>query len=104
PRSRGCLSRSADLDAGVSSPASRTAVHKKKQVRACGRIVMLDRTLLAALVSATALMWAAGSSASAADAKYPSWKGQWTPAHAPLVASRSVPFDSTRPEGPAQQA
>ncbi|HLQ90570.1 MAG TPA: hypothetical protein VK148_11090 [Xanthobacteraceae bacterium] len=44
-----------------------------------------------------------GSIAVAADLKYPSWKGQWTPVTAP-ASGHSAAFDPAKPEGRAQHA
>ena len=65
---------------------------------------MLDRdsTRAVAVALAAALTMTAGGVAAADDAKYPSWKGQWVPVHAPGAAAQS--FDPTKPGGPGQQA
>jgi hypothetical protein len=55
-----------------------------------------------AVALAAALTVTAGGTVSAADAKYPSWKGQWLPVIAPGVADQSL--DPTKPAGPGQQA
>jgi len=65
---------------------------------------MLDRdsTRAVAVALAAALTMTAGGVAAADDAKYPIWKGQWVPVHAPAAAAQS--FDPTKPVGPGQQA
>jgi hypothetical protein len=65
---------------------------------------MPDRSPISAvaLALAAALTMTAGGAAAAADAKYPSWKGQWLPVVGPGVADRSL--DPTKPPGPGQQA
>src|SRR4051812_24144959 len=70
-----------------------------------GRIIMLDRGFFraSAIVLASSWVMASVNFAAAADAKYPSWKGQWVPVTA-QGAGRSTAFDPTKPEGPAQQA
>jgi hypothetical protein len=65
---------------------------------------MLDRGSICALVLAAGLM-AAGSYARAADeAKYPSWKGQWTAIVTPGLDGRQFKFDPTKSRGLGQQA
>jgi len=54
--------------------------------------------LAAALTASTA------STAVAADAKYPNWKGQWIPVTIGAAAGPSSAFDPARPEGLGQQA
>jgi hypothetical protein len=66
-----------------------------------GRLNMLERSGTAALVLAVALAIAAGS-ATAADAKYPNWKGQWLRVDPP--SGPRVAFDPSKPPGPGQQA
>jgi hypothetical protein len=61
------------------------------------------RAAVAALAIATWMM-TTGGGALAADAKYPNWKGQWTPVIAPSMAGGRLSFDPTKPEGPGQQA
>jgi hypothetical protein len=61
------------------------------------------RTAILALVGALAIATsttALTGDAAAADAKYPSWKGQWVPVAPQGVAS----FDPGKPAGPGQQA
>src|SRR5258705_1387998 len=65
------------------------------------RIAQGTALMLAAVVTLTICDLAVGRIAGAADAKYPSWKGQWIPVTA---AGNSAAFDSARPEGQAQQA
>jgi len=65
------------------------------------------RAAVVALVAALAIatwMTTTGGGALAADAKYPNWKGQWTPVIAPSMAGGHLSFDPTKPEGPGQQA
>jgi hypothetical protein len=64
---------------------------------------MLDRNTLA-IALAVALTMSLSSVAAAADAKYPSWKGQWIPTAPPGAAIPRTTFDPTKPEGPGQQA
>jgi len=45
-----------------------------------------------------------GGVAAAADAKYPSWKGQWLPVDASGARGQGISFDPAKPAGPAQQA
>src|SRR5262249_24185721 len=64
------------------------------------------RTAILALVGALAIatsMTLAGGAA-AADAKYPSWKGQWIPVAPPQVADKRMSFDPGKPPGVGQQA
>jgi hypothetical protein len=67
---------------------------------------MLDRgssrAVAAALVAVLTLM--IGGGATAADAKYPSWKGQWVPVSTPGPGGQRAAFDPTKPEGPGQAA
>src|SRR5262245_45814023 len=66
---------------------------------------MLDRSSFrtTAVALSTALLMTAGIPAVAADAKHPSWKGQWIPVTAP-GPGKSAAFDPARAEGPAQHA
>jgi len=57
--------------------------------------------LAAVLAIATSTM---AGSAAAADAKYPNWKGQWTPVIPPNVADKRTSFDPSKPAGVGQQA
>ena len=68
---------------------------------------MLDRSPASAvaIALAAALTIALGSIATAADANYPNWKGQWIPVNtAGMVAGQRATFDPSKPEGAAQQA
>jgi len=56
-----------------------------------------------ALALLTALLISAGNFAIAADAKYPSWKGQWVPVTV-QGPGKSAAFDPAKPEGLSQQA
>jgi hypothetical protein len=55
-------------------------------------------------VSLAVALMAAGGGAAAADAKYPSWKGQWIPISAAGPARANETFDPTRPTGTGQDA
>jgi hypothetical protein len=61
-----------------------------------------DATRTVAVALAAAVTMTIGGVAAADDAKYPNWKGQWIPVHAPGAAAQS--FDPTKPGGPGQQA
>ena len=63
---------------------------------------MVSRSSIGAFALIAALTMMAGAAALAADAKYPSWKGQWVPVISPAAATQS--FDPTKPPGPGQQA
>lgn len=60
-----------------------------------------SRSMLGGALAAVVTL-AAGGAAAAADAKYPSWKGQWTPVSAP--GTHDAGFDPSRPPGAGQQA
>jgi len=64
--------------------------------------MMSHRGSIGAFALLAALTMIAGSAAAAENAKYPNWKGQWTPIIAPGAAAQS--FDPTKPAGPGQQA
>jgi hypothetical protein len=61
-----------------------------------------DATRTVAVALAAAVTMTIGGVAAADDAKYPNWRGQWVPVHAPGAAAQS--FDPTKPGGPGQQA
>ncbi len=67
---------------------------------------MLERNAIGAVAVAlaTALTMTVGGVAAAADAKYPSWKGQWLPVDASGARGQGISFDPAKPAGPAQQA
>jgi len=67
---------------------------------------MLERNAIGAVAVAlaTALTMTVGGVAAAADAKYPSWKGQWLPVDASGARGHGISFDPAKPAGPAQQA
>ena len=58
----------------------------------------------AAVALAVALTMTVGSIAAAADAKYPSWKGQWIPVYASAAGDQRATFDPAKPAGPGQLA
>src|SRR5258708_34235645 len=66
------------------------------------RIFMVYRSSTGLPALAAALTLTLGGVAAAADAKYPSWKGQWIPVIAPGAGGQS--FDPTKPGGAGQQA
>jgi hypothetical protein len=68
-----------------------------------GRIIMLDRSSLAAAMALAAVSAMSVAVAAADEAKYPSWKGQWARVIVPGVGGQGA-FDQTRPWGPGQQA
>src|ERR1700716_1188979 len=68
-----------------------------------GRIIMLDRSSLAAAMALAAVSAMSVAVAAADDARYPSWKGQWSRVIVPGVGGQGA-FDQTRPWGPGQQA
>jgi hypothetical protein len=61
---------------------------------------MSERSFLGAAAVAVAACTMTIQIAAAADAKYPSWKGQWSPVQAPGAAS----FDPSKQPGRGQQA
>jgi len=66
-------------------------------------MTMVDRQAIGAVaVALAAALTTAGGTAVAADARYPSWKGQWLQV-AP-AGSHGVPFDPSKPAGIGQQA
>jgi hypothetical protein len=65
---------------------------------------MVNQALRYALgATVAAAMTAACGAAAAADAKYPSWKGQWIPVSA-AGSAHNAAFDPSKPSGAAQQA
>jgi hypothetical protein len=75
----------------------------KQIIRNAGRTTMLERSSSAAVaVAALAALLAIGGAA-ADDAKYPSWKGQWSRLLVPGVGGQGA-FDQTRLWGRGQQA
>jgi hypothetical protein len=60
-----------------------------------------SRSSIGAFVLAAALTATVG--ASAAEMKYPNWKGRWDPIN-PRLGGQGVKFDPTKAFGPAQQA
>jgi hypothetical protein len=65
---------------------------------------MLHRSSALSLAVAVALMTTAAGIASGAEAKYPSWKGQWTPVSPPGTSGQPAAFDPSKPAGRGQQA
>ena len=67
---------------------------------------MLRRSSVLALVTfaLAAALTTAGDIASGAEAKYPSWKGQWTPVSPPGTRGQPAAFDPSKPAGRGQQA
>jgi hypothetical protein len=74
-----------------------------KKYLECREEIMPDRssTSAAAIALAAALTMTLGGIAAAADAKYPSWKGQWIPVQ---PSGAQAGFDPGKPQGPGQQA
>jgi hypothetical protein len=70
-----------------------------------GRKAMVERSTKCAVgvALAAALTVTAGGVQAFDDAKYPSWKGQWTRVIVPGVGGQGA-FDPTKPWGPGQQA
>jgi hypothetical protein len=77
----------------------------KQVVRNAGRTTMLERSSTAAVAVATAaaLMLMIGGAQAADDAKYPSWRGQWSRVIVPGVGGQGA-FDQTKLWGRGQQA
>jgi len=65
---------------------------------------MLGRGSICALVLAAGLMAAVSCARAADEAKYPSWKGQWTAIVTPGLDGRQFKFDPTKSRGLGQQA
>jgi hypothetical protein len=65
---------------------------------------MLGRGSICAFVLAAGLMAAVSCARAADEAKYPSWKGQWTAIVAPGLDGRQFKFDPTKSRGLGQQA
>lgn len=65
---------------------------------------MLYRSSTFVLAMAASLMGTMIAAWPADQAKYPDWKGQWSPILTPGLAGQRVKFDPTKPWGPGQQA